>query len=67
MKRIFIAVMAMVSALPLMAFEAADPMALEQKSPDGNIVLKFEINSKGAPVYSLTYKGLEVKIGRAHV
>ncbi|MBQ5979477.1 MAG: glycoside hydrolase family 97 protein [Bacteroidales bacterium] len=60
MKRIFIAVMAMVSALPLMAFEAADPMALEQKSPDGNIVLKFEINSKGAPVYSLTYKGLEV-------
>ena len=60
MKRIFIAVMAMVLALPLMAFEAADPMALEQKSPDGNIVLKFEINSKGAPVYSLTYKGLEV-------
>ena len=60
MKRIFIAVMAMVLALPLMAFEVADPMALEQKSPDGNIVLKFEINSKGAPVYSLTYKGLEV-------
>ena len=60
MKRIFIAVMTMVMALHLMAFEAADPMALEQKSPDGNIVLKFEINSKGAPVYSLTYKGLEV-------
>lgn len=50
MKRIFIAVMTMVMALHLMAFEAADPMALEQKSPDGNIVLKFEINSKGAPV-----------------
>ena len=60
MKRIFIAVMTTVMALHLMAFEAADPMALEQKSPDGNIVLKFEINSKGAPVYSLTYKGLEV-------
>jgi alpha-glucosidase len=49
MKRIIIAVIALAMAIP--------SMALEQKSPNGNVVLNFELNGQGTPVYSLTYKG----------
>ena len=49
MKRIIIAVIAMAMTIP--------SLALEQKSPNGNVVLNFELNGQGTPVYSLTYKG----------
>ncbi len=49
MKKIFIAVMAMMMVLH------AD--AIEQKSPNGNIVLNVELNAKGTPEYQVTYKG----------
>ena len=26
-------------------------------SPDGNLVLTFQVNKEGAPTYDLTYKG----------
>ena len=52
MKRIIIAVIALAMTIP--------SMALEQKSPNGNVVLNFELNGQGTPVYSLTYKGQEV-------
>ncbi len=31
--------------------------AIEQKSPNGNIVLNVELNAKGTPEYQVTYKG----------
>lgn len=30
--------------------------AEELKSPDGNLLMRFEVNSEGTPVYELTYK-----------
>lgn len=30
------------------------------KSPDGNLELRFALNDKGAPTYSLTYGGKDV-------
>ena len=52
MKKIFIAVMAMMMVLH------AD--AIEQKSPNGNIVLNVELNAQGTPVYQVSYKGQEI-------
>ncbi len=52
MKKIIIAAMAM--AMTLTA------NAIEQKSPNGNIVLNVELNAQGTPVYQLTYQGREV-------
>ena len=49
MKKIFIAAMAMLMAL------AAD--AVEQKSPNGNVVVNVELNEQGTPTYQVTYKG----------
>ena len=34
--------------------------AIEQKSPNGNIVLNVELNAKGTPEYHVTYKGRPV-------
>ncbi len=34
--------------------------AIEQKSPNGNIVLNIEINAQGIPVYQVTYKGRDI-------
>ena len=34
--------------------------AIEQKSPNGNIVLNVELNAKGTPEYQVTYKGRPV-------
>ncbi|MBQ2395185.1 MAG: glycoside hydrolase family 97 catalytic domain-containing protein, partial [Alistipes sp.] len=39
---------------------ALSATATSLKSPDGNLELKFELNSKGMPTYSLKYKGVEV-------
>ena len=44
----------------LLAFVALSATATSLKSPDGNLELKFELNSKGMPTYSLKYKGVEV-------
>ena len=40
----------------------AMPLAKAEKlvSPDGNLVLQFDLNQKGAPVYQLSYKQKEV-------
>jgi len=34
--------------------------AIEQKSPNGNIVLNVELNAQGTPVYQVSYKGQEI-------
>ncbi len=52
MKKIIIAAMALVMALTA--------KAIEQQSPNGNIILKVEVNAQGTPVYQLSYKGREV-------
>ncbi len=52
MKEIIIAAMALVMALTA--------KAIEQQSPNGNIILKVEVNAQGTPVYQLSYKGREV-------
>ena len=44
----------------ILAFVALSATATSLKSPDGNLELKFELNSKGMPAYSLKYKGVEV-------
>ena len=44
----------------ILAFVALSATATSLKSPDGNLELKFELNSKGMPTYSLKYKGVEV-------
>ena len=52
MKKIFVAAMAMMMALTV--------SAIEQKSPNGNIVLNVELNEQGTPVYQVSYKGQEI-------
>ena len=34
--------------------------ALERRSPDGNVVLTFDLDANGTPVYQLSYKGRPV-------
>lgn len=52
MKKIFLSLLTMVAA----AGFAADV----QTSPDGNLSLSFDVNEKGAPVYSVDFKGKSV-------
>ena len=52
MKKIFFAAMALMMAMKV--------HAIEQKSPNGNIVLNVELNAKGTPEYQVTYKGRPV-------
>ena len=52
MKKIFFAAMALMMAMTV--------HAIEQKSPNGNIVLNVELNAKGTPEYQVTYKGRPV-------
>ncbi len=52
MKKIFFTAMALVLALTT--------NAIEQKSPNGDIVLNVDLNAQGTPVYQLTYQGQEV-------
>ena len=52
MKKIFFTAMALMMAMTV--------HAIEQKSPNGNIVLNVELNAKGTPEYQVTYKGRPV-------
>ncbi len=54
MKYLFLASLAVLAA--------ATPVAAKEtlKSPDGDITLVFDISAKGEPMYSLSYKGLEI-------
>ena len=52
MKKIFFAAIALMMAMTV--------HAIEQKSPNGNIVLNVELNAKGTPEYQVTYKGRPV-------
>ena len=52
MKKILFAAMALMMAMTV--------HAIEQKSPNGNIVLNVELNAKGTPEYQVTYKGRPV-------
>lgn len=52
MKKIFLSLLTMVAT----AGFAADV----QTSPDGNLSLSFDVNEKGAPVYSVDFKGKSV-------
>ncbi len=49
MKKVIIALMGIIMAMTA--------NAIEQKSPNGNIVLNVELNAKGTPEYQVTYKG----------
>ena len=43
----------------LFSFLVSAPFTMraeELKSPDGNLLMRFEVNSEGTPVYELTYK-----------
>ncbi len=54
MKYLFLASLAVLAdATPVAAKETL-------KSPDGDITLVFDISAKGEPMYSLSYKGLEI-------
>ena len=53
MKKIFLALLAAVAVMSISAKETLT-------SPDGNLVLTFEIGKDGAPTYSLDYKGKAV-------
>lgn len=53
MKKIFLALLAAVAVMSISAKETLT-------SPDGNLVLTFEIGENGAPTYSLDYKGKAV-------
>lgn len=48
-KKLFFLFSFLVSALFVMRAE-------ELKSPDGNLLMRFEVNGEGTPVYELTYK-----------
>ena len=39
---------------------ALTAMAVEQQSPDGNVVVRVELNSQGTPFYQVFYKGAEI-------
>ena len=53
MKKIFLTLLAAVAVMSISARETLT-------SPDGNLVLTFEIGENGAPIYSLDYKGKAV-------
>lgn len=53
MKKIFLTLLAAVATMSISAKETLT-------SPDGNLVLTFEIGKDGAPTYSLDYKGKAV-------
>lgn len=53
MKKIFLTLLAVAATLSISAKETLT-------SPDGNLVLTFEIGENGAPTYSLDYKGKAV-------
>ena len=53
MKKIFLTLLAVAATLSISAKETLT-------SPDGNLVLAFEIGENGAPTYSLDYKGKAV-------
>ena len=43
----------------LFSFLVSAPFTMraeELKSPDGNLLMRFEVNGEGTPVYELTYK-----------
>ena len=48
------------SILGLLLLSSASAFATDITSPDGNIVLSFNISDKGEPVYEMTYKGKPV-------
>ena len=48
------------SVLSLLLLSSACAFATDIKSPDGNIVLSFNVSDKGEPVYEMTYKGKPV-------
>ena len=52
MKKVIIALIGIIMAMTA--------NAIEQKSPNGNIVLNVELNAKGTPEYHVTYKGRPV-------
>ena len=52
MKKVIIVLMGIIMAMTA--------NAIEQKSPNGNIVLNVELNAKGTPEYQVTYKGRPV-------
>ena len=52
MRRIIIAIITLATALTA--------MAVEQKSPNGNVVVRLELNDQGTPVYQVFYKGTEI-------
>lgn len=64
---------ALLGLAALASAQAADvtpnPSRLEIKSPDGNVALTFTLDSAGAPLYAVSYKGkpviLESRLGLA--
>ena len=52
MKKVIIVLMGIIMAMTA--------NAIEQKSPNGNIVLNVELNAKGTPEYQVIYKGRPV-------
>jgi len=52
MKKVITIVLALITTISM--------MAIEQKSPNGNLVINVDLNEKGTPIYQVTYKGKEV-------
>ena len=49
MNKFILSVLTLIMAIPA--------MAIEQKSPNGKVVVSVELNEKGTPVYQVSYKG----------
>jgi len=49
MNKFILSVLTLILAIPA--------MAVEQKSPNGKVVVSVELNAKGTPVYQVSYKG----------
>ena len=49
MNKFILSVLTLIMAIPA--------MAIEQKSPNGKVVVSVELNTKGTPVYQVSYKG----------
>ena len=60
MKNTFLSISALVASMCLFAGCSGMHRAQTLKSPDGNLELKFAVNRKGTPMYSLTYKGKSI-------
>ena len=52
MKNYILSVLLLIVSIPA--------MAIEQKSPNGNVVVNVELNESGTPVYQVLYKGKEI-------